>query len=43
MFSLFKSKNDKMVSKWEKEHKDIVHLATQAIEQYNKHDLKNLR
>ena len=36
--SLFESKNQKLVHKWEKEHKEIVRLATTIIEAYEEND-----
>jgi len=33
--SLFESKNQKLVHKWEEEHKKIVTLATKVLESYN--------
>ncbi len=34
--SLFESKNRKLVHKWEEEHKEIVALANEVIESYDK-------
>ncbi len=49
-FSLFLSKNQKLVKNWKKEHKQIVKLATKVIEAYSnnkittaKKELKTLR
>jgi len=36
--SLFESKNKKLVHKWEEEHKEIVKLATEVIEFYEKEE-----
>jgi hypothetical protein len=36
--SLFESKNQKLVHKWKKEHKEIVVLATRVIEAYEQND-----
>ncbi|AKF24733.1 hypothetical protein YH65_04530 [Sulfurovum lithotrophicum] len=38
--SLFKSKNQKLVHKWEEEHKEIVALATKVLEAYEANDEK---
>jgi hypothetical protein len=38
IFSLFLSKNQKLVRKWEKEHEQIVILATNIIGEYQKHN-----
>jgi len=41
--SLFESKNQKLVHKWEDEHKEIVNLATKIIEAYNANDMKTAK
>lgn len=38
IFSLFLSKNQKLVKKWEKEHEEIVVLATNIIGEYQKNN-----
>jgi len=38
--SLFESKNQKLVHKWEEEHKEIVALATKVIEAYDANNEK---
>ncbi len=39
-FSLFSSKNQKLVKQWHKEHEQIVVLATKVIEEYSKNNHK---
>ena len=41
--SLFESKNQKLVHKWEEEHQKIVQLATKVIESYDAGDEKNAK
>ena len=41
--SLFESKNQKLVRKWEKEHKEIVALATKVIKAYDEKDEKTAK
>ena len=36
--SIFGSKTQKLVKKWEKEHQEIVVIATKVIENYNTHN-----
>ena len=43
MFGWFDSRNQKVVKKWEKEHEEIVVLATKVIENYSKGDVKKVR
>jgi len=40
MWGLFSSKNQKLVKKWEKEHKQIVVLAHKVIAEYSKNNQK---
>jgi len=42
-FSLFLSKNQKLVKKWTKEHERVVFLATRVIEEYSRHKPKNAK
>ncbi len=43
MFSLFKSKNQKLVQQWKKEHQQIVALAHKIIAAYTDNDAKATR
>ncbi len=43
LFSLFSSKNQKLVTKWQKEHEQIVVLAHKVIAAYSKHDQKTAK
>jgi len=43
MLGIFLSKNQKLVKKWEKEHEDIVVLATNIIGNYSKNKLKEAK
>jgi len=39
LFTLFLSKNQKLVKKWKKEHEHIVVLATKVITEYSKNNM----
>jgi len=41
--SIFSSKTQKLVKKWEKEHQEIVVIATKVIENYNTHNYKKAK
>jgi len=41
--NLFASKTKKLVHKWEKEHQEIVVLATKVIQHYSKHEYKKAK
>jgi len=41
--TLFLNKNQKLVKKWEKEHEQIVVLATEVIGEYSKHNHDNAK
>ena len=41
--SLFASKNQKLVRQWVKEHKQIVKVATEIIEDYSNHNVEKTR
>jgi len=43
MFGWFDSKNQKVVKRWEREHVELVELATKVIEAYSKGDEKKVR